>query len=262
MNIGVANSISKKQAYNSIDSLEFIKNHNYFSLMQIYLNETHIDEYYFKQFYYFYSKYANKISIIYHLTYSIEDFLTNSYQDYIRSIQKYRVQLPPIGWVIHINMSQPKEKYKAKILELSLEGISPLFIEWVFDPAVDVEKSIESFLKLILTHANDLSIRPVIDIPRFYHKDLGFTIHSATQHVNRIISSFNLHGIPIIYHLIDVASMEQKRKHFCALGKGIIPWNTLFPSICQSSEDSIIIFEHEEKSQALESALFLKKFLH
>lgn len=263
MLIGVANSIAKGKDFDPLYTYNFVYEHNFFSIIQIYLNKFNIYNYNFIQFYKIYSKNANTISLLYHLDDTLEKMIQELDEEYLVALRHSFNNLSHEGYVIHINMTEEIIVYQ-KILK-KLKGIltPPFCLELVFnaETARNPQDSFNDFFRLISMPEIKDFVKPVLDIPRFFHKQLPWVKEEALQNIIEGLNYLNEHKITPIFHLIDVTSNLQKRKHFCALGRGILPLDQILEYQKKLGlQFHSIILEHEDPESVIESIPFLQKY--
>ncbi len=99
-----------------------------------------------------------------------------------------------------------------------------------------------------------LSVIPVIDFPRLFDSDI-FNHYDSLVLCEQIVNSLALHAPKIILHCIDFMDYNHSNRNtWCALGKGLMPYKTIFEYAKQQglSYDHCVL-EYEDKKLTIES---------
>ncbi len=253
--IGIANSVSANFNYDPIDAIAFARQHQ-FEVLQIYLtedllnNQTVLDaiiacEDDFRQ-------------VIIHADGMLNRTFVES--DYREALQRFVRQLKNPNYLLHFDENVKIDEVVAYARALK-NDISEIYLENYFlaDGSDAAERNIKKFLATFtLTRLNDVAILPVLDIPRFYHQKLGFSEDDATNWCYQLFNFFGNRKIPLVLHLVDVASPEQHRQQFTALGQGSLPYEQLLLFIRKTKPlIKSIVLEFEDKINAIESREYL-----
>ena len=253
--IGIANSVSANFNYDPIDAIAFARQHQ-FDVLQIYLtkdllkNQTVLDaikacEDDFRQ-------------ILIHA----EGMLNRQFveSDYRQELQNFVLQLKKPNYLLHFDENVKIDEVIACAAALK-NHVPEIFLENYFqaEGSEAAERNIKKFLATFtLTQLNDVVILPVLDIPRFYHQKLGFSEDDATNWCYQLFNFFGNRKIPLVLHLVDVASPEQHRQQFTALGQGSLPYEQLLLFIRKTKPlIKSIVLEFEDKINAIESREYL-----
>jgi tetratricopeptide (TPR) repeat protein len=103
-------------------------------------------------------------------------------------------------------------------------------------------------------------IAAVLDIARAYHSDLDLG-PEATKIWEKIFEKLTALKCRILLHLIDTSDAKSKRKSWCPLGKGIIPYEDLLLLLFSKSYPEALIFEFEDMENPLKSRANIRSFL-
>ncbi len=254
--IGVANSISLNFDFDPIDTIQFATQSR-FEIIQIYLSRALLDqprklssilanETLFKKVYYHAEGLLN------------EEFIESEYQSKLFDFLQ-KVNQP--NFIIHFDERMDIDRL-VNTLEGKLSSVEvTIYLENYFQERgkTAAEKNLKKFLALFtLLNLSQIHLRPVFDIPRIFHQTLDFTISEGVQWCYQIFNYFGNRQLPVLLHLIDTASREQRRRDFIALGQGVIPYNKILPFILKTRPKiEGIILEFEDKLNALQSRDYL-----
>lgn len=260
MKFGVANSICKKNGYDFIETARFALNHPELETIQLYLDQNHIHEQYYTQFYNFYNKFANTFLLIFHFPYSIEYFHQTDFHDALGIIQQFWCKLPHEGIIFHWDGTLTISHYFQILEQLQRQIHSPVLLELVFDQLEyrSPHKIVKAFTKIILETCSSFGVKPVLDIPRFFHQQVRLSVSQSISVVQELLHEFGSREIPVYLHLIDVKHARQHREDFCAVGEGIIPYPAILkqdPAFLSSIES--VILELEDPAQVMPSIQYL-----
>ncbi len=259
--IGVANSVSANFGFDPLDSLQFARQAR-FPVIQIYLSEemvqhpqalAHIFEkmkaFAFQGIYFHSAGYLN------------QDYLKSAYAE-----QLFRVldSAGGLNLILHFdedesleNMLRVLERWPARHLNIYLENY------FKKEGKENAAKNLRKFLALFtLANTEKISLHPVLDIPRFFHQALEFTLEEALNWSYQLLNFFGNRRLPILLHFVDVKSPRQARSDFCAVNEGIIPYREIIQFIKKTHPlIEAIILEFEDKINPLKSREALEQLL-
>ena len=255
--IGIANSVSVNFNYDPVDTIEYARQGN-FELLQVFLNMAllgdkktlqHIEaaDTHFDQIYYHADGYLN------------DDFPESEYCQRLYSFLE-TIRTPSL--VIHFDERESIDSLIGVARKLS-ERPPILYLENYFlkSGKENAEKNLKKYLALFtLSSTFGVTLRPVLDIPRFFHQNLEFNEQEALEWCFQSINFFANRQIPILLHLIDANSAAQERLTYTAVGSGYIPYEKIFRFIRKTRPPLAgIILEFEDKVHPLTSRDYLKK---
>lgn len=256
---GTANSISFNQDYDPLDTLKFVQ-HTHFDMVQIYLNTNllnHKED--LKKVKNFLKK-SGQLPCFFHSEMPLNMKLLSSeyYQllyDYLEPFDYFRI-------VFHYDEKEKLENILHTIQKLHRPN-GRIYLENDFQLAgkFNAEKNMRKFMAVFsLSQNSDYSFYPVIDIPRFFLKKLGFTSEESLNWCYQLFNFFNDLRLPILLHLIDAKDANQQKNMYCPLGEGYIPYKNIFSFMKKNRVDLIegIIFEYLDKINTLKSRENLK----
>lgn len=255
--IGVANSVSANFDYNPLDTIKYAKQEK-FDTIQIYLNQGLLDN----------QKILGKIrdqqSQFKKLYFHSEGFFNKEFPtgDYYESLVHFLQGVNDANYILHFDEKINIERLFDLTEKMTSNNIK-VFIENFFQKSRkdNAEKNIKKFTALF-TLANTLEnvIFPVLDLPRLFHKKLGFKKADALRWCYQLLNFFGNKNIPILLHLIDCRDSNQSRHSYCAIGEGYIPYPEIFDFIKKTNAPiSDIILEFEDKINPVASRSFIKK---
>ncbi len=108
--------------------------------------------------------------------------------------------------------------------------------------------------------AHELPVYAVLDIPRAFHAKVGLSMREASELMADVFRHLVDLGVPILLHLIDSQTAAQKRKDWCPLGTGVIPYSDLLRKLfALPAQVEAVVFEYEDKENPLKSRSFLEQ---
>lgn len=257
--VGVANSVSANFQYDPLDTVEFARQGK-FEIIQIYLNDQLLKEDKvlaairkahpkFQQIYYHAEGFLN------------EDFLKS---DYRRKLFQFLEEVDSPNFILHFDERANVDK-QIRIVETLGESAAKIYLENFFlSPGkVEAEKNLKKYLALFTLSSNfGHTIYPVLDIPRLFHQDLGFSAAEALEWCYQILNFFGNRNIPLLLHLIDATTPDFSRFNFSPVGQGCIPYREIFKFIAKTRPNIAgIILEYEDKINPLQSREYIGEAL-
>jgi hypothetical protein len=257
--IGVANSISANFQFDPLDTIEFARQGK-FEIIQIYLNDQLLGEEgvlaairnqqsKFKQVYYHAEGFLN------------EDFLKGEYR---RKLHQFLRGVDFPNYILHFDERANIDKLIRVIETLSKDSIQISLENYFLSPGrVEAEKNLKKYLALFTLSRNfGHAIYPVLDIPRLFQQDSGFSIAEALEWCYQVLNFFGNRNIPLLLHLIDATTPDFSRFNFSPIGRGCIPYRDIFKFI-QKTRPNIagIILEFEDKINPLQSREYIAEVL-
>ncbi len=259
--IGVANSVSFNFGYDPFDSINYA-NQSGFDIVQIYLAPD------------FVSQESNLKKLTDTLkthqfsgTYFHAHGLLNPNflsQDYARIIFAFLNDVQADRLVIHFDEKASIEDGLSVIETLTNEN-KRVYLENYFQESgqKSAEKNLRKYMALFtLANSQEVQLRPVIDIPRFFNDRLGLPEAEALQWCYQFFNYFGNRQIPLLLHLIDAEDTDQNRNSFTTIGEGYIPYQKIFDFMNKTSTPlEGIILEYEDKVTPLNSVDRIRDFL-
>ncbi|KPK29007.1 MAG: hypothetical protein AMJ61_00545 [Desulfobacterales bacterium SG8_35_2] len=258
LHLGVANSISANFEYDPLDTAHFAKQEGFKSI-QIYLRENWLEDH----------ALLDKIKKIEpdfeFVLYHAEGFLNIDFPatGYFNQLYLLLNSISQKNYLIHFDENIEIDKLLLLVEKLKFNSIK-IFVETYFNNTGkdEAEKNIKKYMALFtLTKTQEKNLLPALDIPRFFHKKLGFSVDEALGWCYQLFNFFGNKDIPILLHLIDSHDSSQKRATYCPIGEGYIPYQELFDFISKTNTPvSDIILEFEDKINPLKSRKYMEKF--
>jgi len=254
--IGVANSVSANHKFDPLDAIKYAHQSN-FEAIQIYLNKDVLAD----------SKTLDKLRkedqtrMFYHAEGLYNDaFWGTAYQ---KSLFEFLGTLENPNFITHFDETSSIDSLIKLTETVSKENVR-IYLENYFslEGKENAEKNLKKFLALFTLSSNfGNPIYPVLDLPRLFKKEVGFTIQEGIEWTFQMVNFFGNRRIPMLLHLIDATSEEQQRSSFCTLGEGYMPYNEIF-NFLQKTRPNIeaIIFEFEDKVNPLNSRDFILSY--
>lgn len=257
--IGIANSVSANFDFDPFDTIAFAKQEN-FGVIQIFLNEQLLENEGR------HSKLQKQLNSFEQVYYHAEGFFNKSFPttEYYQKLLRFLQKIDNPNYIVHFDENIDIDNLFKLTDILVAEGIQ-VFIENYFQKSskASSEKNIKKYTALFtLVNNVDNTIFPVLDIPRLFHKKLGFKKAEALEWCYQLLNFFGNKNIPILLHLVDCKEAAQSRGSFCALGEGYIPYPEIFNFIKKTNAPvSDIILEFEDKMNPLASRKFIEEHL-
>lgn len=257
--IGIANSVSANFDFDPMDTIEFAKQEN-FDVIQIFLNDQLLDR---EDLHPKLRKRLNKFEKVY---YHAEGFFNKEFpqKEYYRKLTRFLQKMNSPNYILHFDEKIDIDNLFKLTDKLSAEGFR-ILVENYFQRSsrASSEKNIKKYTALFtLVNNVDNILFPVLDIPRLFHKKLGFRKAEALEWCYQLLNFFGNKNIPIVLHLVDCKDATQSRASFCALGEGYIPYPEIFAFIKKTNAPiSDIILEFEDKINPVVSRKFIEQHL-
>lgn len=254
--IGVANSISANFKFDPIDTIEFA-NQGKFEIIQIYLNDELLKDQNLLE------KILNSGNLFESVFYHAEGMLNRTFfeSDYRARLNAFLNRCPEPNYVLHFDEHAHIDEMIEVVSQLNADG-GRIFVENYFQNSgvEEAEKNLKKFQALFtLTNSLGHSIYPVLDIPRLFHKKLGFSMADSLEWSYKMLNFFGNRRVPILLHLIDATDAGQDRLSFTSLGEGYIPYDELFAFIAKTTPlIAGAILEFEDKINPLHSRDFIR----
>lgn len=256
--IGIATSISALYNYDYTDTLTYFNQHHQFKSLQIFLNEAFVkDKKSIREMLDRVSAIEN-VDLYFHLQGELNtSFFENN--EYLTSIAAIENQISHQGFILHFDHSPEIMEYGELLDNFKYFFQSPLLLELYFksNNEKEYQQQLSKYQSLFSLYYKHYNIRPVIDIPRFYHLNNNIDIPRATHDVKLTLNLMKSKNLSVLLHLIDVCDHRQARGDFCSIGTGIIPYDDIFNYIRYNNiAIENIILEYEDKIKPLESLTF------
>ncbi len=255
MVIGVATSVSKLQAWDPLDTLDFaIKNE--IPLVQLYLNETLLKDKLLQEKVRIVTK-DSHITVTCHLPgFLNRRDLTPAIVEAACAVLVFEKKKQV---VVHFDEATTFDEAIQCIKTLHGRGLS-VGIENYHVNYSAINKNVSKYCHLI-SKAKEigLNVCAVFDIPRLFIKEIASN-HNSLNLANKILKSLAQIKYPLILHCIDVTDANQDREDWCAIGQGIIPYDKIFQLIKSTGNllDHVVL-EFEDKDKICESIGVIKK---
>ena len=257
--IGVANSISSNFDFDPLDTIAFAKQSEY-PIIQIYLNEEIIRD----------AKLLRKIAkgivdfdqVYFHAAGELnEEFAESSYRS---QLYEFLNDLEDTNYIIHFDERSSIDKLIRLADTLAKNG-PQIYVENYFmnKGPEDAVKNLKKYMALFTLSSNfGTHLRPVLDLPRLFHKKIGFTAEESLEWTFQLINFFGNRRIPSLFHLIDATDPGQARSSYTSIGKGYIPYDQIF-AFLKKTRPQIegIVLEFEDKMNPLHSKEYIKNVL-
>lgn len=257
--LGIANSVSANFSYDPIDALKFARQLD-FERMQIYLNNDILSVPHRANLL---KKQLNAAPEIFSYFHS-EGYLNQQFVEskYAARLLRFLGEMEDARLIIHFDEKAALEEALQAIDFLSRNNVK-LYLENYFQDKgrEAAEKNLRKYLALYtLTSNHNVEIFPALDIPRFFHQNIGMEPNVSLNWCYQMFNFFGNRGIPILLHLIDTLDVTQTRNSYCPVGEGCIPYSKIFDFIRKTQPGiEAIILEYEDKINPLKSRENLKK---
>ncbi len=249
--IGIANSISANFEYDPLDTARFARNEG-FELIQVYLSESLVkDAAWWGEFV---QELGEAVNIIFHAHGDLNTAFFTS--DYYQALKAFFSQGIQPHYILHFDETVQVDHLVA-LVEKQITNNEVLFLENYFlsHGAEAAEKNLKKYMALFtLLVSGSNKLRPVLDIPRFFHANLQWDDQVALNWLFQLMNFFSLRRIPMLLHLVDYVDNQQQKHQLCPVGNGYIPYKEIFHFIQKTSPlISGIILEYEDKLNPLKS---------
>lgn len=251
--IGVANSVSSNFAYDPLDAMHYAMQSE-FEILQIYLTEDFLNQ----------KSKANRLrdeikkaqfSTIY---FHADGLLNNEFfnKEYLNKLFDFLTPFNCSRMILHFDEAAALEDSLKMIDVLSGRNIV-IYLENYFRKKgrENAEKNLRKYLALFtLANSQSVHVFPVLDIPRFFHRNLQMDSDKAIQWCYQIFNYFGNKHTASLLHLIDTRDPHQDHRSFCPIGEGYIPYRKIF-GFMQKTQTPVegIILEYEDKISPLKS---------
>lgn len=252
--IGAANSISFNQDYDPLDTLKFVQQ-THFEMVQIYLNTNLLNNGEdLKKIKNFLNR-SGQLPCYFHSEMPLNMKLVSS--EYYQLLYNYLESFDYFRIIFHYDEKEKLENILQTIQKLHRPD-GRIYLENDFQLAgkSNAEKNLRKFMAVFsLSQNSDYSFYPVIDIPRFFTKKLGFTSEESLNWCYQLFNFFNDLRVPVLLHMIDAKDANQQKNMYCPLGEGHIPYKKIFNFLKKNRVELIegIIFEYLDKINTLKS---------
>jgi len=259
--LGTANSVSYNQDYDPIDTLNFARQSD-FEMVQIYLNQQLMaDPLQLKKI----KKHLLKqpaLICFFHSDISLSRELFSG--DYYKKLYAYMGQFNNFRIIFHYEETEDLDSILG-FLRTIQHPAGRIYIEnyFQFRGTDKAEKNLRKFMAIFsLSRNSDCIFYPLLDIPRFFQRKLGFSIEEALNWCYQLFNFFGNQHLPLLLHLIDSRNPKQQKSDYRPIGEGYIPYSKIFGFIKKNKvELEGIIFEYLDKINTLKSRDNLKKML-
>lgn len=249
--IGVATALSKEKHYDPMDTLLFCKQHD-IALVQIYMDMTLVKS---SDYIIEIREFAKEcgIALTCHAPEPLNDRMLS--EIILTAAEQLLFYQPEKKLIVHYDETQPLKKTISSVEALNKRGFAVCLENFYF--ARDEQTflgNIDTFNSVFsLAEKYGFSIYPVMDFPRLFIAHI-FNNYNSLVLTEQIIDTIASHPFKVILHLIDFNDYSQNRESWCALGKGLMPYNAIF----QHAESRGILYDHgileyEDKKLTLES---------
>jgi len=257
--LGIANSVSSNFSYDPFDALRFARQLD-FELMQIYLDNRFLSEPHNASLLKEELASGPEVFSYFHS----EGYLNGKFlqSDYARKLFQYLNGIEDVRLVIHFDETVALDEALQVIDSISQKKVK-IYLENYFQEKGKeaAEKNMRKYMALYtFTNSHNVQIFPAMDIPRFFHRDIGMEPEVALNWCFQMINFFGNRGIPVLLHLIDSIDPTQSRNSYCPVGEGCIPYPKIFDFIRKTQPIiEAIILEYEDKINPLKSRENLEK---
>jgi hypothetical protein len=251
--VGVANSVSFNVDYDPLDTLYFA-HQSKFNLLQVYINEVMLKQQETLEELKNKLKKFPDIQVYFHAAGEFNQEFVSS--DYREKFFNYVDQFDEPKIIYHFDEKEDLDTIIKLVERLDAKN-RLVYLENYFtlQGPLNAEKNLRKFLAIFsLVNNFETKIFPVIDIPRFFHKDVHFSNETALNWCFQVLNFFGNRRIPVLLHLIDARNSEQDRNDYCPIGEGYIPYLKIFNFLKKNQvEIEGIILEFMEKINPLKS---------
>ncbi len=257
--IGVANSVSANFSFDPQDAYRYAVQEG-FDLLQVYLTESLLKS---EEMGWMQKVIAEgTLRFYFHLPGQLNAQFFR--QEFWRLFQRCLDRCPDVPVLLHFDETADLEEMLAGIRKLAQLPVT-VYLENYFqlEGNENARKNLKKYLALFtLANAGELTLRPVLDIPRCFHQRLKFSPREALEWCFQILNYFGNRHLPLLLHLIDVRDENQLRSSFCSIGEGIVPYPDIF-RFMEKNRIPVegIVLEYEDKLHPLESRKTLQTLL-
>jgi sugar phosphate isomerase/epimerase len=259
--IGIANSVSYNLDYDPMDTIRFMGQSG-FDLIQIYFNKKLINDTQKLQSLIKQVEDQSLSNVYFHAAGEFnQDFLNTDYRE---TFNKFLENFEQPRVIYHFDENEELESMLQIVDKFAAQN-RVLYLENFFqgEGIQKAEKNLRKFTAVFsLVNNLDTRIYPVIDIPRFFHQKLKFTLQDALGWCYQILNFFGNRDLPVLLHLIDSHKASQERNDFCPVGQGYIPYQEIFKFISKNQVAvEGIILEYLDKVNTLQARDNLLKMI-
>ncbi len=257
--IGVANSVSANFNFDPLDTLEFALQKQ-FDMAQIYINENMVsDTTLLGKIKQFESKFQR---VYFHASGFLAPEMVSS--PYFQKLGRFLATTAHPNCIIHFSDTVPVDQL-IRLLEKNRRKPFRFYLEnYFYRPGKEqVQKNLKKYMAVftLMTTGRDHLV-PVLDVPRLFHRNCGFTTQEALNWCFQLFNFFSQKGYPLLLHLVDFVNEAQHHHQFRALGEGYIPYPKIFEFILKTRPLlEGIILEYEDKLNPLKSIEFIRRYL-
>jgi hypothetical protein len=259
--IGIANSVSYNSDYDPLDTIQFM-GQSEFEIIQIYLNNELLENSRKLASLAEQLKNQSHSNIYFHAAGGFnQKFLTTEYKE---TLFRFLDDFEQSKVIYHFDENEELESMLQIVDQFSAVN-RILYLENYFQGkgVQNAEKNLRKFTAVFsLVNNFDVRVFPVIDIPRFFHKNIRFSQPQALNWCYQILNFFGNRNLPVLLHLIDARNEKQERSDFCPVGQGYIPYQDIFKFIVKNRVAvEGIILEYLDKVNALQARDNLRQMI-
>lgn len=259
--IGIANSVSSNFGFDATDTLRYA-DHEQFELLQIYLNRRQTSDVVAcrNQLKPLFT--ARPRGVFWHLEGGLNSELVAG--DYLEQVTAVLSLVEQPAVIVHFDEKAPLDEALQIIGTLREKGYRVYLENYYQAPgAVNARKNVRKYLALFtLANSQEANLWPVLDLPRFFHRDLNLPPEEALNWCYQALNYFGNRRLPILLHLIDSHGPDQQRHSYCPVGEGYLPYRDIF-GFARHNQVRFegIILEYEDKLNPLKSRENLQEML-
>jgi sugar phosphate isomerase/epimerase len=130
--------------------------------------------------------------------------------------------------VVHFDESQDLENSICAVQRLNLHGLAACVENYFASTEqTSVLRTVDSFNAVFRAAKNrNLKVCPVLDLPRLFVSDI-VRAHDSLSLAKQMMENASRFSGSAMFHFIDFADLGQSRSKWCAIGKGLMPYNEI-----------------------------------
>lgn len=249
--IGVGTSVSKDKGYDPVDTLTFAAENN-IKTVQVYLNNDLISNPPLIKKISNYAK-EKELQLTCHSPESLNKLVLSS--DLIYAAKELLIYQTENKFIVHFDENEKLDRCIDYINELYQNDLVVCLENYhLRKDAKKVAQSIQTFNAILTRGAEqNLPIYPVIDFPRLFISGIVENIN-ALLIIKQVLDNVSMLSKKVILHLIDFSHYDQGRDTWCAIGKGLMPYQAIFNFINEINlHIDHCVLEYEDKKLFLQS---------
>ncbi len=260
--IGVSNHVSYNVNYDLVDTVKYARQSD-FDIMQLFVYEGNLSNNdSLPEILRF--AYSNKFDRIYFHTesYLNKKIFTN---DHIKNLIEIINPLSNVHLLFRFDEIEDLEGILDSIEKLASLNDREIYLENVFhsNNLGDIDRKLRKFLAVFsLANLQHIKVRPTLNIPALFTDNSQFKKKSGLEWCCQIFNFFETKNVPLLLVLSDQKNYTPESIIPCAIGNGIIPYDTIFDFI-KKTNISIegIILQYFDKINPLKSRDYLVELL-